>query len=184
MVVFEGAPLAADVVTFGTASVDLWLRSPVDDADLEVNLTEVRPDGQEIYVQSGWLRASLRGSGPDATELWPAPTFMEADAALLVPGEWTQVRVGTAGFQHVFRAGSRIRVSVDTPGGSRAEWFFALKEFPGTVAYEIGHDLDHPSSVVLPVQPGITAPAALPPCPSLRGQQCRTYVPYVNTTAL
>ncbi|MCA9676945.1 MAG: CocE/NonD family hydrolase [Myxococcales bacterium] len=183
-VVFESAPLTEDQVMFGTASVDLWLRSPVDDADLEVNLTEIRPDGQEMYVQSGWVRASLSGSGDDATELWPAPTFMEAQAAPLVPGTWTQVRVGTAGFQHVFRAGSRIRVSVDTPGDSRAEWFFKLKEFSGPVTYEIGHDVDHPSSVVLPVQPDVVAPSALPPCPSLRGQQCRTYAPYVNTAAM
>jgi uncharacterized protein len=181
-VIFESAALTADTMMFGTASVDLWLRSPVDDADLEINITEIRPDGQEMFVQSGWLRASLRGSGPDATELDPAPTYTEDRAALLVPGEWTQVRVGTAGIQHVFRSGSKIRVSIDTPGGSRAEWFFANKTFPGDVVYEIGHDLDHPSSIVFPVIPGATVTAPLPPCPSLRGQQCRPYVAYRNTT--
>ncbi len=179
-VVFESAAFTADTMMFGTASVDLWLRSPVDDADLEVNLTEIRPDGQEMYVQSGWLRASLRASGPDATELDPAPAYTEALAAPLVPGQWTQVRVGTAGLQHVFRAGSRLRVSIDTPGGSRASWLFANKTFPGDVVYEIGHDAEHPSSVVLPVIPGATVPVGLPPCPSLRGQQCRTYAPYTN----
>ncbi len=182
-VVFESAPLAATQVMFGNASVDLWLKSAVNDADLEVNLTEIRPDGQETYVQSGWIRASRRGSGPDATALWPSPTFFEADAAPLALNQWTQVRVGTAGFQHVFRAGSRIRIAIDTPGGSRAEWFFALLQFPGAVTYEIGHDQAHPSSVVLPVVGGVVAPAALPPCPSLRGQQCRAYAPYANTSA-
>ncbi len=182
-VVFESAPLTIDTMMFGTASVDLWLRSPVDDADLEINLTEVRPDGQEMYVQSGWLRASLRGSGPGATELDPAPVFTEALAAPLVPDQWTQVRVGSAGIQHVFRTGSRIRVSIDTPGGSRAEWFFANKVFPGAVVYQIGHDVDHPSSVVLPVISAFAATVPLPPCPSLRGQQCRAYTAYANTTA-
>jgi hypothetical protein len=181
-VIFESTAMTADTMMFGTASVDLWLRAPVDDADLEINITEIRPDGQEMFVQSGWLRASLRGSGPDATELYPAPAYTEELAAPLVPGEWTQVRVGTAGIQHVFRTGSKIRVSIDTPGGSRAEWFFANKTFPGDVVYEIGHDADHPSSVVFPVIPGATVPAAYPPCPSLRGQQCREYVAYRNTT--
>jgi hypothetical protein len=177
--------LPDELVLLGTASVDLWLRAPagVDDADLEVNLTEVRPDGQEIFIQSGWLRASRRGEGPDATELWPAPTFMEADAAPLVPGEWTLVRVGTAGIQHVLRAGSRVRVSIDTPGDSRSEWFFELLEWPGAVSYDIGADADHPTSVVLPVQAGLDAPSELPACPSLRGQQCRAYAPYVNVPA-
>ncbi|MBK9034851.1 MAG: CocE/NonD family hydrolase [Myxococcales bacterium] len=183
-VVFDSAPLAADTVMYGTASVDLWLRSPVDDADLEVNLTEIRPDGQEMYIQSGWIRASLRGSGPGATELDPAPAFTQALAAPLVPGAWTQVRVGTAGIQHAVRAGSRLRVTVDTPGGSRAEWFFLNKPFSGDVVYEIGHDGDHPSSVVLPVVPGVSIPSPLPPCPSLRGQQCRTFAPYANTESL
>jgi predicted acyl esterase len=159
------------------------VRSPVDDADLEVNLTEIRPDGQEVYVQSGWIRASLRGSGPSATDLDPAPAYTEALAAPLVPGQWTQVRVGTAGIQHAFRAGSRVRVMVDTPGGSRAEWFFANKPWATPPRYDIGHDAAHPSSVALPVVSGITVPPALPPCPSMRGQQCRTYAAYTNTPA-
>jgi predicted acyl esterase len=182
-VVFESAPLAADETMLGTGSVDLWVRATVDDADLEVNLSEVRPDGQEMYVQSGWLRASYRGLGPDATELWPSPTYQQKDWKPLVPGEWTQVRVAVAGFQHVFRAGSRIRIMVDTPGDSRAEWRFALKAFSGDPGYAIGHDATHPSSLVLPVLEGVAAPTPLPPCPSLRGQQCRDHQSYANTPA-
>lgn len=182
-VIFETAPLTEDLEMLGSASADLWIRSPVDDADLEVNLTEVRPDGHERYVQSGWLRASLRGLGPDSTELWPSPTFQEQDAAPLVPGAWTQARVGVPAFAHVFRAGSRIRISVDTPGDSRAAWTFKLKTFAGPVGYDVGHDAAHASSVVLPVLAGAPAAPPLPPCPSLRGQQCRAYQPYVNVAS-
>ena len=179
-VVAVGAALGEDTTLVGTASVDLWLRSPVDDADLEVTISEVRPDGQEMYVQSGWLRASHRKPGPAATELWPAQTFTEENHALLTPGQWVQVRIGTAGFAHVFRAGSRVRLSVDTPGGVRADWKFALKTFASAVAYDIGHDATHPSSVVLPRVDGIAVTSPLPPCPSLRGQPCRANVPYIN----
>jgi uncharacterized protein len=182
-VVFESAPLVGDLVMFGTASVDLWLRSAVADADLEVNLMEVRPDGQEQYVQSGWLRASLRALSPAATELWPAPTYKEADVAPLVPGEWVEARVGIAGFSHVFRAGSRIRVMIDTPGDSRAAWQFALKEFPAGTTYDVGHSAERPSSVALPVLQGVSSSTPLPPCPSLRAQQCRAHASYTNTPA-
>ena len=182
-VAFESAPLPSSMILAGNGSVDLWLKSSADDADLEVNLTEVRPDGKEMYVQSGWLRASYRNSGPSATELWPAPSYLQKDWAPLIPGEWTRVRVGFAGFHHVFRAGSRLRVFVNTPGGSRAEWRFALKTFAGDVTHTIGHDASHASSVVLPLLDGATAPSALPPCPSLRGQPCRVYAPYANTPA-
>lgn len=178
---FESAPLAEDLVMLGTGSVDLWVRSPVDDADIEVTLSEARPDGKEMFIQNGWLRASLRKVAPEATELWPEPTFKGEDEALLVPGEWTQVRVGIAGFSHVFRKGSRVRIAVDTPGDSRARWQFALKEFPGEVRYDIGHSSAYPSSVVLPVLKGATTAAPLPPCPSLRGQPCRDLLPIANT---
>jgi uncharacterized protein len=183
-VVFESAALTEDVVMLGSGSVDVWIRSTAEDADLEVNLSEVRPDGQEMYVQSGWLRASYGGLAADSTELWPDLTLQEEGWAPLVPGEWRQARVPFAGIQHAFRTGSRIRVSVDTPGDSRAEWLFALETFDGTVTHTIGHDAAHPSSVVLPHLPGVAPPTALPPCPSLRGQQCRAYVAYANRPAL
>jgi hypothetical protein len=185
-VVFDSAPLTEDQVMVGTASVDVWLRSTgagVDDADLEANIMEVRPDGQEMFVQSGWLRASLRKLAANATDLWPAHTYTQPDEALLKAGEWNLARIGVCAFGHVFRAGSRVRVTVDTPGDSRASWQFALKTFPGTVTYDVGHSATHPSSVVLPVLPGVKSSTPLPACPSLRAQQCRAYAPYVNVPA-
>jgi len=180
-VVFESAPLDGDLVMLGTGSVDLWIRSTAPDADIEVTLSEVRPDGKEMFIQNGWLRASLRKLAKEATELWPEPTFRKEDEALLVPGEWTTARVGIAGFSHVFRQASRVRVAVDTPGDSRVRWQFALKELPGDVRHDVGHSSALPSSVALPVLKGVTSTTPLPPCPSLRGQQCRDHVPFMNT---
>ncbi len=109
-VAWIGSPLAADTVMVGSGSVDLWLKSTETDADLEVNLTEVRPDGQEVLVQSGWLRASQRKLRADATELRPVKTHYLADIEPLVPGEWTPLRVEIMPFAHVFRAGSRAHL--------------------------------------------------------------------------
>ena len=97
----------------------------------------------------------MQGLADNATELWPEHTYREEDAEALVPGEWTQVRVGIAGFHHVFRAGSRIRVVIDTPGDTRSEWRFELAEFDGDVSYDIGASAEHPSSIVLPVLEGV-----------------------------
>lgn len=182
---FISAALTKDTPMAGSASVDIWIRSPVagvTDADLEVNLTEVRADGQEMYVQSGWLRASHRKLTKDSTELWPEPTLVMTDVAPLKVGEWTKVRVAVAGFAHVFHQGSRIRISVDTPGDSRAEWRFQLLTFQTPVHYDIGHDKAHASSVVLPVLEGVGLPdgVTLVECPSLRGQPCRKFTSEVN----
>jgi predicted acyl esterase len=175
-VAFVSEPLAQDAVVVGHASADLWIRTDATDADLEVGLTEVRPDGKETYVQFGWLRASHRALRNDATELRPIHTFRYEDVEPLVPGEWTLARVEMMPHGHVFRAGSRIRVSVDTPGDSRAAWRFRLLQFPWPPTIDVGHDADHPSSVALPLVPGVTVPTALPECHALRGQPCRDYV--------
>jgi predicted acyl esterase len=176
-VAFASAPLEADRVFVGHASADVWIRTQSTDVDLEVILTEVRADGKETYVQAGWLRAGHRALRDDATELRPTHEYSEEAFAPLVPGEWTLVRVEMMPFGHAFRAGSRLRVSVDTPGDSRAWWRFRLAEFDTPPVVEVGHDADHASSIALPRIPGVQVPVAQPPCESLRDQPCRDYVP-------
>ncbi|MEM9493626.1 MAG: CocE/NonD family hydrolase, partial [Myxococcota bacterium] len=180
-IVFESEPLAEDLVILGFSSVDLWIQSTADDADIEVTLSEVRPDGQEMYVQSGWLRASMRALAADASELRPTKTWREADVAALPSGQWSEARVELSAVGHAFRAGSRLRLSIDTPGASRAEWRFALKEMPSDTAISVAHSAAHPSSIALPVISDLAVPTPLPPCPSLRSQPCRAHQPYSNT---
>jgi putative CocE/NonD family hydrolase len=166
------APLPADVAVVGSGSVDLHLMSNLGDTDVEVTISEVRPDGQEVYVQSGWLRASQRALDPDAsTELRPVHTHREADAMPLPEGDFDLVRVEVMPFAHVFRAGSQIRLTVDAPGGNRAVWVFDT--IAGGEQVTVAHDAAHPSRVVLPVVAGVAAPAGLPACDALRGQPCR-----------
>lgn len=178
--VFVTEPLRSDAVLLGGGSADLWVRTDATNADLGITLSEVRPDGKETFIQVGMLRADIRKPGPEATELDPAHTFLEADAADLPPGVWTEVRVPILPVGHVLRAGSRLRVSVHTPGGDQPRWAFDV-DSDARPSIDIGHDAEHPSSIVLPVGNGIGGYSkALPPCPSLRGQPCRTYVAYDN----
>ena len=48
----------------------------------------------------------------------------------------------------------------------------------------IGYTRLQPSTLVLPVVPGLEAPTDLPPCPGLRNQPCRTYQPIVNHSVM
>jgi predicted acyl esterase len=135
----------------------------------------VRPDGTEIYVQSGWLRTSHRKLDlARSTRISPVHTHLEADASPLPEGEFTKVRVQLFPFAQPFRKGSRLRITVDAPGGSRPLW-----DFETTIAHgervEIAADRMHPSRIVLPVVPGIDVPRKAPPCASLRSQPCRMY---------
>ena len=171
---FDSPPLTQDVTMVGTGSVDLWLRSTAPDTDLEVTLTELRPDGQERYVQSGWLRASHRKlDAKRSTALRPWHTDLQADATPLPAGKFVLARVELFPFAAVLRTGSRLRITVEAPGGNRPFWTFDSLPANGTVTNDIAHSIGRPSKVVLPVIPGITVPTPLPPCPSLRGQPCR-----------
>jgi hypothetical protein len=170
---FETAPLTEPVPMLGTGSVDLWVQSSAPDADLEVVVSEVRPDGQEMLVQSGRLRASYRALEPESTELHPIQLGREATIAPLPTGEWTAARVLVPAFGHVFRAGSRVRVTINTPGGDQPTWAYDLLDLPTGTQHLLGTGGVAASSVALPVVGGMTVTTPLPPCPSLRGQPCR-----------
>jgi predicted acyl esterase len=173
--------LDEDTAMIGTGSVDLWLKSSTDEADVQVALTEVRPDGSEVYVQNGWLRGSHRALDEErSTELNPWPTHLEADAAPFPEGEFVSVRVAIDPVAHVFREGSRIRISVAAPGGDRTRWSFDSAPPPADAQVWIGRSEDHPSSVVLPLTTVVEPTTPPPPCPSLRGQPCRDYEPASN----
>jgi putative CocE/NonD family hydrolase len=174
-------PLDDDVTIVGPSSIDLWLSSSATDTDIQVTLTEIRPDGKETYVQNGWLRASHRRLDRKTTTiLEPRQSHLERQASPLTVGRRTRVRVGLYAVAHVFRKGSRIRISIEAPGGDRTRWTFETLATHGAIENTIALGGKHASRIVLPVIPGVVPPEELPPCPSLRGQPCRTYVPATN----
>jgi putative CocE/NonD family hydrolase len=172
---YTTAPLDADLPLLGTASADLWISSTAPDTDLQVTVTEVRPDGQETFVQQGWLRASHRALDPSrSTPTRPYQTHQQADQQLLVPGQPVPVRIEVFPFGHVFRRGSRLRLTVEAPKPLPDLWSFAALPLPGVTT--ILHDAAHPSSLVLSEPTGAARPVdvpALPACNTLIHQPCR-----------
>ncbi|WP_426572129.1 CocE/NonD family hydrolase [Aquihabitans sp. McL0605] len=180
----------------GGGSADLWVKSTAADTDFEVTLTEVRPDGQEVEIQSGWLRASRRALDTAAsTELRPRHTFQAVDAAPLPTGAYVPVRIELFPFAHIVRPGSRLRLNIEAPGGNQPFWAFST--LPGTATNTIAHSATMPSSVVLSKlsdnRVPFFSPSAAPSCAvsgvttqsqSLRNQPCRTYLPARTPTAV
>lgn len=163
---YTTSTLASDIEFLGPASLDLWMSSTATDADVQVTLSEVRPDGQEMYVQQGWLRLSHRALDTfRSTQLRPFHTHLEQDAALLVAGMPVQVRIEIQPFNHVFRAGSAIRVGIDTPSQ------LAYLTTPATNT--IYTDVNHVSQMVLGRVSSSQATATWPACDSTAGQPCR-----------
>ncbi len=179
---FVSAPLAHDVAAVGPASVDLWLKSTASDTDLQATISEVRPDGQEMFVNTGVLRASDRALDRRlSTPTHPVPTYAASAARPLPSGRFSEVRIPVNPFAYVFRAGSRIRVTITAPGGDRPVWAFGTTyQTHGQVVDTVSLGGRSASGLVLSVVRGLRPPDPQPACPSLRGQPCRSYVPAGN----
>ncbi len=165
-------PLTRDAEFFGSGSANVWLSSTAPDTDLQITLTEVRPDGQEVYVGRGWLRASHRAlDARRSTTLAPYHTDQQADARSLASGHPTYMRIQLWPFDYVFRKGSSIRLWIDAPTGETGGWSLDFIKTPATNS--IYADAEHPSAIVLGHLEGGRAGAPLPKCDTLLNQPCR-----------
>ena len=118
--------LSADTAVLGAGAFKAWIRSPARDVDLQVTVSEVRPDGKETFVQSGWLRTAARKLDREkSTQLEPVLSLRKRDLAPLPRGEWTKITVPLYYQGHVYRAGSSIRVTISAVGGDQPVWAFS-----------------------------------------------------------
>jgi hypothetical protein len=176
--------LTEDVVIAGSGHADLWLSSEGSEAAIEIVLSEVTPDGDEVRIQNGVLRAGFRQIDEARSDDLTIQIVYDPDAYEPVPvDEFVLVQVPIFPVAHPLRAGSRLRLQINTPGGDLPLWFFENRDPGGEdVGYRIGHGGSVASSIVLPVLPAgsVEIPAERPICGALRGQPCRAYVELEN----
>ncbi|WP_139978271.1 CocE/NonD family hydrolase [Nocardioides litoris] len=169
--VFTSPRLARTMTTYGSSSADLWISSTARDVDLQVTITEVRPDGQEVYVQRGWLRASHRAlDARRSTALRPWHPHTAKAQRFLTPGRPQLARVEVMPFGHTFRAGSSVRMYVENPGVTGL-WGFLSNLTPQTVTVHSGKRF--PSRLVLGLLPRANVKKALPSCAQMHSEPCR-----------
>jgi uncharacterized protein len=112
---YTSAPLEADAELTGHVTAELWLASSEPDAAIHLYLTEVEADRRERYVTEGVLRALHRKDAPDTPAhrtKWPTHSFRREDAAPLVPGEATRLRIALLPTSWRLRKGSRLRLAI------------------------------------------------------------------------
>jgi uncharacterized protein len=181
------APLDTDVVIAGSGHADLWLRSESSEAAVEVVLSEITPDGDEVRIQNGVLRAGFRRIDEARSDDLTIQILYDPDSYEPVPvDQYVLVQVPIFPVAHPLRAGSRLRLQINTPGGDLPFWFFENRDPGGEdVGYSIGRGGAVASSIVLPVLPtgSVEIPADRPICGALRGQPCRPYVALANEPA-
>ncbi len=174
-VVYTTPALAQDVQLLGSASLDLWLSSTANDTDIQATITEVRPDGQEVYVARGWLRASKRALDESrSTPTRPFQDHTEATVEMLTPNEPTFMRLEVFPFGHRFRAGSALRLIIDGPIATTGDW--GPYPTPTPSMNTVLHDADHPTKLVIGVMEDKQQRPAAIPCGELANQPCRNSI--------
>ena len=174
---YVSKPLTHNTVVIGAGGVEAWVRASAPSVDLQVTVTEVRPDGKETFVQNGWLRTSVRKLAPTSTLLDPVLSLRRADAAPLPRGRFTEVTIPLYYEGHAYRRGSRIRIIISAPNGDQPIWAFAQLHPSAPAQVWLAQSRTMPARLVLPVVSGVAVGSGLPPCPGLRGEPCRRYTP-------
>ena len=133
------APLRSNTVVIGGGAVQLWVKASAPSVDLQVTVSEVRPDGNETFVQNGWLRANERKlDAAQSTLLEPVPSLRGRRRRGRCPkGRYAEVTVPLYYEGHAYRRGSRIRLTVSAPGGDQPVWAFAQTSPRGTAKVSI-----------------------------------------------
>ena len=168
---YTSGPLRETFVAYGSASADLWISSTASDTDLQVTLTELRPDGREVYIQRGWLRLSDRALDASAsTPVRPVLLDTQEGVVALVRGEPVLARVELNKFSHPFRAGSRIRLWIDAPSHTGEYGFNVISTRSRNT---IWHDAGHASRLVLGVLTDVSPPPTRAECGSMLKEPCR-----------
>jgi hypothetical protein len=189
---YVSAPLTQNTVVVGGGAVHLWVRSSTPDVDLQATVSEVRPDGNETFVQNGWIRASERKLSTTANNIFkqkstllePIPSELAKDVKRMPKGKFVEIVIPLYFEGHAYRSGSQIRVTISAPNGTQPIWGFEhTVPAKGTPKVSVEFSRTMPSSLILPVVPGVSIPTALPACDSLRNEPCRKYVPLVNQVA-
>ena len=143
--VFTSAPLTKPIEVTGQMSAQIWASTDAKDADWNLMLLDVAPDGHAQRIQDGVVRARFR-TGPDS-------------AVLVAPGSVERYDIDLWFTSRVFEPGHRIRVTVSSarfPKYDRNLGTGGDNERDSTfvVAHQrLVHDAAHPSHLVLPVIP-------------------------------
>ena len=190
-VAYVTAPLQTSTAVIGAGAIHLWVRSSTPDVDLQATVSEISANGHETFVQNGWIRASERKLATSANNIFkrpstllePIPSMLASDARPMPRNRFAEVVLPLYYEGHVYRAGTRIRITIAAPNGAQPIWSFGHTQPNGTANVSIAMSRSMPSSLFLPVVPGVAVPTAQPPCPSLRNEPCRTYVPLVNRSS-
>lgn len=145
VLVYSTDVLEKNVTVVGPIEVNLWAASSAMDTDFTAKLVDVREDGSTYNITEGIIRCRFR-EGLDR-------------AKPLIPGAIYCYQINMGGTGMVFQKGHKIRVEIASNNFPKHDRNMNTghaigEDAEGIVAHQtIYHDADHPSYIMLPIQP-------------------------------
>ena len=150
-------PLLEPLEVIGPAA--LTLHAALDSADTNwmASVLDVHPDGREVELTRGFLKASHREVDESRSEPW-LPFHPHERAEPVEPGRVVEYRIELSPLANVFGPGHRIKLSVSCAdhaqwpppdlelGTDHQPWHLCRK---ATVTHTIFHDRERPSRLLL-----------------------------------
>ena len=113
LLVYTGAPLAADMELAGNPVAKLMLASSATDGVVIVYLEDVSPNGAVTYLTEGLLKLAHRkaatGSAPSGD---PLHSYLAADASPMIPGKAEPIQIALSPIAVRLHGGDRVRVAI------------------------------------------------------------------------
>jgi hypothetical protein len=145
VLVYDSAPLEADLEITGPIVVTLFAASSAVDTDFTAALVDIFPDGYAHLIQEGILRASYRDSDSHPSPIQPGQIFpysidLWATSYLIKAGHKIRVEISSSNFNAFDR-----NLNTGEPFGTGAN--------PISAHQQVFHTPEYPSRITLPVHP-------------------------------
>lgn len=152
-------PMGEDMEVTGPISLKLYASIDTDDTNWIVVLKDVFPDGSELELSRGWLKASHRAIEKSRSKPW-LPYHPHTETLRVVPGEIHEYDIELSPISNVFEVSHCIKlvitsmdhakalVSPPAVGSSHLPYHICSST---TTFHKIYHDESSPSHLLLPV---------------------------------
>lgn len=154
-VTYISGPLSEDLSVTGPPRLTFYAAIDKKDTNFRVTIREEGADNGLAPLASGWLKASHRAIDEEKTTEWEI-AHDHTKAVPVEPGKIYEYTIQLRPMSHMFRAGSRIRLeinSIDVPTDPETYdvmWHVCNAE---ETLHKIYRDGEHPSCLRLPVIP-------------------------------
>ncbi len=168
---YRTEPMSDDTTILGMPKLTFAFICEQEDTDFMFTLKDIDAQGNTLYLQRAFLRASMRAV--DKTKSTPyavVQSFRKIEK--LVPGQKYEIEVSISTIGHVVRKGHRLELSILAPSAIPTPIMGGVPvDLPSV--NKVLHAPQYASTLAVPVIPGERAQKEPPECGSLQFQPCR-----------